>query len=142
MPIEQVGKKISEDKYPLGDQSILSNPAIAAALKSGNIKDVHKLLADYGLTVADFEQFASEQHSKYISMLQLDDIKAQADSMPAPNFEQDFLPQDPANTFSDSDSQYAASMFTKAIGGAPKAVGEGKSGTSKMKAGGGVPAPK
>lgn len=89
----------------------LDNPAVLDALQRGNIQDVHKILADYGLTVEDFEQFAANQHSKYLSnIVQADPLYEGESSIPPPELAE-FPGFDMSSSFSEADSQLAADMI-------------------------------
>jgi len=84
MAITPITKKAGDSGVNLP----LDNPAIVDALRRGNIQDVHKILADYGLTVEDFEQFAASQHSKYINnVVQPDPLYEGEAAIPPPSYE-------------------------------------------------------
>lgn len=122
MPIEQVGKKIGEGEVKLP----LDNPAIVSALQKGNVQDVYKILSEYGLTIGDYKEFLEQRHVEWLSMLQEDPFTSQEGQVAPPDFEQDFLPQDPANYMSDSDAEYAGQSLMKAMSPPPKAAVGGK----------------
>jgi hypothetical protein len=122
MAIEPVGKKAGEGAAKLQ----IDNPLVAEALRKYNIQDAHKVLADYGITVADFEQFAAGQHNKYMSIVQPEPLCAVGDSIPPPVYEE-FPEFDMSNSLSPEDSNLATEMFGKALSMGGKADGSGGS---------------
>jgi hypothetical protein len=129
MPIEAISKKISEGELKLP----LDNPVVADVLRRGDIQGLHKLLTDYGLSIGDFEQFAANQHSKYVNQIvQAEPLYEGYAVTPPPQIEA--FPQfDMSNTLSDKDKEIAAGMiFGKAaVGG--KAAAKGAVGSKASK---------
>lgn len=131
MAVDPVGKKISEGELKLP----VDNPAVMDAIRKGNIRDVHKLLSDYGITAADFEQFVSLQHAKYMSqVVQPEPLYELEATVGPPNIEM-FAYQDPANKLDPTDLKIAnqgigkAMGMGKAEGGGTEGSGTGTSGT-------------
>ncbi|MBI2341837.1 MAG: hypothetical protein HYU98_03795 [Deltaproteobacteria bacterium] len=122
MALEPVGKKAGEG----GAKLQIDNPLVAEAFRKYTIQDAHKVLADYGITVADFEQFAAGQHSKYMSIVQPEPLYAMGDAIPPPVYEE-FPEFDMSNSLSPEDSNLATEMFGKALSVGGKADGSGGS---------------
>ena len=112
MAIDPINKKVGDSDVKLP----LDNPAIAEALRRGNIHDVHKLLTDYGLTIADFEQFAANQYAKYMtSVVQPEPLYEGEATAPPPDYEA-FPVQDMSNAMTEDDTKYANEVLGKAMG--------------------------
>lgn len=117
MAIEAIAKKISDSEVKLP----LDNPVVADALRRGDIQGLHKLLTDYGLSIGDFEQFAANQHSKYINhVVQAEPLYEGYAMAPPPKME-DFPQFDMSNSFSQDDKKMATEMI---VGKAMKASGK------------------
>ncbi len=61
MAIDTVGTKFGGSTIKLP----LDNPAVAEALRSGKASDLHKILTDYKITAADWEEFISGRGREY-----------------------------------------------------------------------------
>ncbi len=130
MAIESIAKKISDSEVKLP----LDNPVVADALRRGDIQGLHKMLTEYGLSIGDFEQFAANQHSKYINhVVQAEPLYEGYAMAPPPKME-DFPQFDMSSTLSQDDKKMASEMIVgKAMQSSGKAAAKGAVGGKASK---------
>jgi hypothetical protein len=111
MAIDPVSKKIGDSGIKLP----LDNPGLLEALQKSSAAEVHKLLANMGLTAVDFEEFAADQHNKYINaVVQPDPLYEGYAAIPPPDLNNFFM-QDMRNAFDPADTQAATTLIEGAI---------------------------
>ena len=125
MPIQPVGKKLSDSEVNLA----LSNPAVLDALQKGSVKEVHELLTENNITAIDFEEFATKEHAKYMSIIKpyTDMVFSTDASVPPPNLDMDFHQHRPENYMSAADFELSDSFFTGKAMSMLKQEGDGES---------------
>ncbi|PIR18198.1 MAG: hypothetical protein COV46_00865 [Deltaproteobacteria bacterium CG11_big_fil_rev_8_21_14_0_20_49_13] len=108
MPIDHIGKAT------IGESAVrlpFDNPAVAAALKQGSIKDVFKIL---GLSESDLEQFVNQRGQEWLQLSRPEPLYEVTGAMPPPNIEH-FQMHDQTAAFSANDEKTLGGIFAKAM---------------------------
>lgn len=126
MPIDPVSKKVNESEARLAPD-YQNNPVVMDALQKSPVKDLYKILEQYGLTTVEFERFIADRGNFLATeVIKADPITEGASTFPAPDIEA-FPMQDPSNTLSDNDSKAAGDLLVKAMtGGKASTLGKAK----------------